>query len=132
MVDFYLLFIILVEILPNMKKLFLLIAICFYGSQMIAQSAIIQNDIDPSQDPKYIEMKKRRAEMAENFVKSGQSLYYGYDETLKTFFIGNIIHSETPRSASYSKKDYIKVLNQWLSENKQYLKPENQNSIISE
>jgi hypothetical protein len=61
------------------------------------------------------------------------SAYFGYDEKLKAIFIDGIIPSQTPKSDSFtSKKDYLVVLNDWISKNKHLLKPENQNSLITE
>jgi hypothetical protein len=57
----------------------------------------------------------------------------GYDETLRSYFIGNAIPAETPKaSASFTKKQYVSLLNDWISKNPQYLKPEHKNSLISE
>ncbi len=84
------------------------------------------------QDPKFIEFKNRHDAMVKNGT-TVYSAYFGYDEKLKTIFIDAIIPSQTPKSDSFtSKKDYLVVLNDWISKNKHLLKPENQNSLISE
>lgn len=86
-------------------------------------------------DPKFIEFKKRHDDVTKTQqAQTGNvTSYFGYDETLKSYFIDNYIPAQTPTSVGYSSKtEYVKVLNDWLSKNKHLLKPEHKNSLITE
>ena len=118
-----------------MKKLFLFSIICFFSEITFGQTGVDnQKRAEPLNDPKYVEFKKHHDDLTKSQGQVSQtSSYFGYDETLKSYFIGNTIPSETPKSDSYtSKTEYIKVLNEWISKNKNLLKPENKNSLITE
>lgn len=116
-----------------MKKLFLFSIICFFSEISFSQTAVDnQRRAEPVNDPKYLEFKKRHDDLTKGVTTTASS-YFGYDETLKSYFVGNTIPSETPKSDSYtSKSEYVKVLNEWISKNKNLLKPENKNSLITE
>lgn len=118
-----------------MKKLFFFSFTCLLANFSFAQSSVDNKSrTEAMQDPKFIEFKNRHDALVKNNQGStAYSAYFGYDEKLKTVFIDGIIPSATPKSDSFtSKKDYLVVLNDWISKNKHLLKPENQNSLISE
>jgi hypothetical protein len=117
-----------------MKKIFLFSIACFLAQFSFGQDSQVNAKPDISTDPKFQEFKKRHdAVTMERQGLSKPSSYYGYDETLRSYFIDNIIPSQTPTSAGYStKSEYLKVLNDWISKNKHLLKPEHKNSLISE
>ena len=85
-------------------------------------------------DPKFIEFKaKHDAATKSSGVATSNSMYFGYDEKLKSIFSDGTINSQTPKSEGFaSKKEYVAVLNDWLSKNKHLLKSEHKNSLISE
>lgn len=116
-----------------MKKLFLFSVLCFFSEISFGQTANDnQRRASLENDPKYLEFKKRHDDLTKGATTTA-SAYFGYDETLKSFFVGNVIPAETPKSASFtSKTEYVKVLNEWISKNKNLLKPENKNSLITE
>ncbi|MBP7808339.1 MAG: hypothetical protein KA163_03505 [Bacteroidia bacterium] len=119
-----------------MKKLFLFSIMCLFTQLSFGQAAVEKNvKPEPLNDPKYLEFKKRHDDMTKNNQAqlSQTSSYFGYDETLKSYFIGNVIPAETPKSTGFtSKSEYVKTLNEWISKNKNVLKPENKNSLITE
>lgn len=116
-----------------MKKLILTPILCFFVQLSFGQAAVeAKAHTEPLNDPKYVEFKKRHDDLTKG-VATTTSFYFGYDETLKTFFVGNAIPSETPKSTAFtSKTEYVKALNEWISKNKNLLKPENKNSLITE
>ncbi|MBK7667432.1 MAG: hypothetical protein IPJ32_08905 [Sphingobacteriaceae bacterium] len=117
-----------------MKKLFFFsIAYCFVQIAF-GQDVQVHSKADVSNDPKFIEFKKRHDDITmQRQGLSQPSSYYGYDDKLKAIFIEGVISSQTPKSESFtSKKEYLAVLNDWLSKNKHLLKPENKNSLITE
>jgi hypothetical protein len=85
-------------------------------------------------DPRVIELKKRHDQMAEQKgLPKSASYYMGYEEILRSYFNGNSISAEVPKANdSFTKKQYVALLNDWISKNKQYLKPEHKNSLITE
>ncbi len=119
-----------------MKKLFLLSILCFvfeFGfSQVQNSSAVIPNgDLDLN-DPKLVEFKRRNNELRKNSVVSTEA-YLGFDEKLKTILIGSVIPAVVPTAKSgTNKSEYVKVLNEWIAKNPQFVKPENKNSLITE
>ncbi|HWY11967.1 MAG TPA: hypothetical protein VN026_11610 [Bacteroidia bacterium] len=118
-----------------MKKLFFFSIICLFCQISFGQSAVSKEArTEAMNDPKFIEFKKNHDAIT---AKQGGiafiSSYYGYEETLKSYFVGNMIPVETPRSNGIvSKTEYVKILNEWISKNKNLLKPEHKNSLISE
>jgi hypothetical protein len=117
-----------------MKKLFLFSIACCFTQISFGQDANAKAKTDIADDPKFQEFKKRHDDVTNQRQGLSQtSSYYGYDETLKSYFIDNIIPTQAPKSVNYSTKtEYIKVLNDWISKNKHLLKPEHKNSLISE
>ena len=118
-----------------MKKLFLLSIICLFCNIALAQTGTSNESRTAAMnDPKFIEFKQRHDALTPKSDQTAQtSSYFGYDETLKSFFVGNVIPAETPKSeGAVSKTEYVKTLNQWISNNKNLLKPENKNSLITE
>jgi len=116
-----------------MKKLFFFSFTCLLANFSFSQTSVEdQRRAQAMQDPKFIEFKNRHDA---NLKSKGvvYSAYYGCEEKLKAIFLDGSIPSQTPKSDSFtSKKDYLVVLNDWISKNKHLLKPENQNSLISE
>ena len=112
-----------------MKKLFLISAICFLGQISFGQTNVeVQKKAEPSNDQKLAEFKARHDELT---AKNRPLLYFGYDETLKTFFSNDAIPQGVPKAdGTISKEEYVKMLNKWISENKSLLKPEHTNSLI--
>lgn len=117
-----------------MKKLFIFSFACFLSNVSFSQSSVDNKSrTDAMSDPKFVEFKKRHDDLVKNTGTNAYSAYFGYDEKLKVIFLDGIIPSQTPKSDSFaSKKDYLAVLNDWISKNKHLLKLENQNSLISE
>ena len=118
-----------------MKQLFLFSVLCFLSAISFGQTNVeTQKRVAPTNDPKYIEFKNNHdALLTKQGGPGSASPYFGYEETLKTFFVGNIIPAETPKSDTYIyKAPYVKALNQWISKNKNLLKPEHKNSLITE
>jgi len=118
-----------------MKRLFFIGSLLTCFNLSFSQASVTVADEQAKNDPKLIELKKNREKAAEDFRKhnSQPSSYYGYDEALKSYFIGNSIPASAPKSDGYaSKQEYVKILNQWISSNKNYLKPEHQNIVITE
>ncbi len=113
-----------------MKKLFLFSSFCFFSSISFSQTGVeTQKKAESVNDPKLAEFKKQHDERIAQSIQP--SVYFGYDETLKSFFINNIIPGETPKAdGTVTKDEYVKVLNEWLSKNMSLLKPEHKNSII--
>lgn len=118
-----------------MKKILLVVSIIFSfnvaSSQVSTQTYI---EADALNDPKVIALKKKHDEVA---VQQGRpkstSYYMGYDDVLRSYFIGNAIPAETPKSSpSFTKKQYIDLLNDWIAKNPQFLKPEHKSSLITE
>ncbi len=117
-----------------MKKLLLIGSIYFSlqaNSQVEVQTQVESNVLN---DPKVIELKRKHDEVA---IQQGRpkstSYYMGYDDILRSYFIGNDIPVETPKSnMSFTKKQYVALLNDWLNKNPQFLKPEHKNSLITE
>lgn len=118
-----------------MKKLLLLGSLFFFYQTTFSQVEVqSQIESDALNDPKVIELKKKHDEIA---VQQGRpkstSYYMGYDDVLRSYFIGNNIPAETPKSsASFTKKQYVALLNEWISKNPHYLKPEHKNALITE
>lgn len=118
-----------------MKKLFFFSIICLFGKISFGQSTVSKEArTEAMNDPKFIEFKKNHDDV---LTKQGGpgfiSSYFGYEETLKSYFIGNVIPAETPKSETFVYKSaYVKVLNEWISKNKNLLKTEYKNSLISE
>lgn len=118
-----------------MKKLFIFSIICFFYQISFSQTDIDnQRKASAMNDPKFIQFKKNHDDIQ---AKAGHqpisSSYFGYDETLRSYFTGNVIPAETPKSDGItSKSEYTKILNEWISKNKNLLKPENKNSLITE
>lgn len=119
-----------------MKKLFIFSIGFLFSLISFGQNAVEKRSRpEPINDPKYLEFKKRHDDLTakQNGQQITESSYFGYDETLKGYFIGNTIPAETPKSEGFtSKTEYVKVLNDWISKNKNLLKPENKNSLITE
>ena len=117
-----------------MKKLFLFSIACCFIQISFGQNTQAQSKADLSNDPKFQEFKKRHDDVTNSRQGLSQtSSYYGYDETLRSYFIDNIIPTQAPKSVGYStKSEYLKVLNDWISKNKHLLKPEHKNSLITE
>jgi len=118
-----------------MKKLFLLAILSLFGKAGYSQTSLENTQrTDPSSDPKFLEFKKRHDDVTNKKQGLSQtSSYYGYDEKLKSFFLDNIIPTQTPTSVGFStKSEYLKVLNDWLSKNQHLLKPEHKKSLITE
>lgn len=118
-----------------MKQLFLFSTLCFFSVISFGQTNVeAQKRAAATNDPKYIEFKKNHdALLTKQDGPGSASPYFGYEETLKSFFIGNTISAETPKSDTFiDKKEYVKALNEWISKNKNLLKPEHKNSLITE
>lgn len=117
-----------------MKKLFIFSIACCFTQITFAQESNVQAKADFSNDPKFQEFKKRHDDVTnQRQGLSSTSSYFGYDETLKSYFIDNIIPTQAPKSVGYSAKtEYLKVLNDWITKNKHLLKPEHKNSLITE
>ena len=115
-----------------MKKLFLVLALCFFSTISFCQTSVEnRRRVDPGNDPKLAEFKEHHDNVIAKSVQP--SLYLGYDETLKSFFKDNIIPAQTPKAeAPVSKAEYVKIVNEWISKNKHLLKPEHKNSLIVE
>ncbi len=116
-----------------MKKLFLISAICFLGQISFGQTNVeVQKKAEPSNDQKLAEFKARHDDVTAKNVQSLQSVtYFGYDETLKSFLNNGVIPNETPKAdGTLTKEQYVKVLNEWISKNRNLLKPEHKNSLI--
>jgi hypothetical protein len=123
-----------------MKKAFTFLLLFFSLQSLSAQTGAHRTQ--PLNDPGFVEFKKKHdalagtatAPSAEKQSATIQvSEYFGYDQTLKSYFSGDVIPGETPKAISFSSKaDYVKVLNNWITSNKQYLKPEHKNSLITE
>lgn len=118
-----------------MKKLLFVVSIIFSFNVANAQVST-QTHIEAGalNDPKVIALKKKHDEVA---VQQGRpkstSYYMGYDDVLRSYFIGNSIPAETPKSnASFTKKQYVDLLNDWITKNPQFLKPEHKNALIAE
>ena len=118
-----------------MKKLFIFSIICLFTQFTFSQTAYDnQRKAELVNDPKYLEFKKRHDDVTMQRQDFSQpSLYFGYDEKLKAIFTDGIISSQAPNAQGFtSKKEYLAVLNDWISKNKHLLKPENKNSLIIE
>ena len=119
-----------------MKKLFLFSILSFFVQLSFGQNGVEKTaKPEPLNDPKYVEFKKRHDDITKNNQSqlSQTSSYFGYDEKLKSFFQDSYIPSQTPKSEGFSSKaEYVKALNDWTSKNKHLLKPEHQNSLITE
>lgn len=117
-----------------MKKLLFFSIACCFAQIAFAQDASAQNKPDMSNDPKFQEFKKRHDDVTmQRQGLSQPSSYFGYDATLKNYFLNDIIPTQAPKSAGYVvKSEYLKVLNDWISKNKHLLKPEHKNSLITE
>lgn len=117
-----------------MKKLFFFSIACFFTQISFAQDVKAQTKPDLSNDPKFQEFKKNHDDVSMKRQGLSQpSSYFGFDDKLKAIFSDGIISSQTPKASGYtSKKEYLTVLNDWISKNKHLLKPENKNSLISE
>ena len=118
-----------------MKRLFFIGSFLFSMNVVVGQTeALIQSEASVLNDPKFIELKKRHDQVAEQSgrPKSG-SYYMGYDDVLRSYLIGDAIPAEVPKSNdAFTKKQYVALLNDWLSKNRQYLKAEHKNSTIAE
>ena len=118
-----------------MKRLFFLALTCLVSELSFSQSAAqVQSEADVMNDPKVIELKKRHDQIAEQSGRpKSTSFYMGYDDILRSYFIGNSIPAELPKANdSFTKKQYVALLNDWISKNPQYLRPEHKNSLITE
>jgi hypothetical protein len=123
-----------------MKKVFTFLVLFLLFQDLSAQTSAHRTQ--PLNDPGFVEFKKKHdalagtssAPSAEKQNSGIQvSEYFGYDQTLKSYFSGDVIPGETPKAISFSSKaEYVKVLNNWILSNKQYLKPEHKNSLITE
>jgi hypothetical protein len=115
-----------------MKKLLLIPVICFLSQISFGQTNITAHKkTNSATDPKLAEFKSRHDAVTE---KNSQSIeaaeYFGYAETLKSYF-SNGISKETPKSdGSLTKDQYLKVLNDWISKNQYLVKTEYKNSLI--
>lgn len=115
-----------------MKKLFVLCFLCFNAGFVFSQTNS-ERRAQAMEDPKFKEFKKRHEDLVKQSQGVQPSEYFGYDETLKSYFTGNIIPKETPKATgTQTKKEYVELLNKWISNNKQHLKPEHKNSLITE
>lgn len=117
-----------------MKKLFFFSIACFFTQIAFAQDVKSQPKPDLSTDPKFQEFKKKHDYVTmQHQGLSKPSSYFGFDDKLKAMFSDGIISSQTPKSSGYtSKKEYLTVLNDWISQNKHLFKPEYKNSLITE
>ena len=118
-----------------MKKLFFLVSVTFSFCSAFSQvSTQTQVEADLLNDPKVMALKKKHDEVA---VQQGRpkstSFYMGYEDVLRSYFVGNAIPAETPKAdATFTKKQYVILLNDWIAKNPHFLKPEHKNSLISE
>ena len=117
-----------------MKKLFFFSIVCCFAQISFGQDVKAQAKPDMSSDPKFQEFKKRHDDVTmQRQGLSQPSSYFGFDDKLKAVFIDGIISSQTPKYDGFtSKKEYLVILNDWISKNKHLLKPENKNTLISE
>ena len=118
-----------------MKKLFLISTICFLCQISFSQTNVeVQKRVVSVNDPKFVEFKNNHdAVLTKQGGPGSVSSYFGYEETLKSFFIGNTIPTEVPKSDTFIyKAPYVKALNEWISKHKDLLKPEHKNSLIKE
>jgi len=117
----------------SMKNLFILFAL-FLTCDLSYGQVNSQNKSEVVNDPRYIEFKKRHDDLVnKQSSKTTVSNYYGYEETLRSYLINESIPASVPKAeSSASKEAYVKQLNSWLTNNKQFLKPEHQNSLIKE
>ena len=117
-----------------MKKLFIFSVISFICEISFSQTSVDnQRRADAMKDPKFIEFKKNHDDLLAKAGHQTTSSYYGYEEILKSYFIGDVIPNETPKAdVAISKSEYVKTVNDWISKNKNLLKPENKNSLITE
>ena len=118
-----------------MKQLLLFSAMCFFSIISFGQTNVeVQKRAVPTNNPKFIEFKNNHdAILTKQGGPGFVSSYFGYEETLKSFFIGNTIPTETPKSETFIyKTPYIKALNEWIEKHKDLLKPEHKNSLITE
>lgn len=110
-----------------MRKPFFLLAFLLAGQIMFSQS--VQVRTNPWEDPGYQAFE--RSSKATHRTES-RTEYFSFEETLKSFFIDGVIPKETPRATLLiSREEYIKLLNDWITKNKNYLKPEHKNSLIN-
>ena len=118
-----------------MKKLFLFAVVTFFCQSGFSQSSVDQKQRTESlNDPKFLEFKKQHDDrLKANGIEPQTTVYFGYDEQLKSFFIDGIISSQAPKANGTStKKEYVTILNDWLSKNQHLLKPEHKDSLITE
>ncbi len=115
-----------------MKKIFLLSAAFFCSGIMLGQTGVqTQAKVDVN-NSKVEAFKKQHDDVTAKSAQSIQaSTYFGYDETLKSFLNNGVIPNEVPKSdGTLTKEQYVKVLNEWISKNKNLLKPEHKQSLI--
>ena len=116
-----------------MKKLLLVPVICFLSQILFGQTNVeVQKRTDPTTDPKLAQFKKQHNDVTSKNTQSIESVeYFGYAETLKSYFSNGVIPKETPKSdGSLTKDQYLKVLNDWISKNQYLVLPERKNSLI--
>jgi hypothetical protein len=117
-----------------MKRLFFLFIACFAFNFGFSQTEVRKKP-DPNTDPGLAEFIKRHDDNQAKLKAqdASQGLYYGFEATLKSYMESNIIPASLPQATGYTNKaEYVKAVNVWLSENKQYLKTEYKNSLITE
>lgn len=117
-----------------MKRLFFLVSACFAFYVGVAQTETRQKP-DPDKDPGLKEFIRQHDERlaGQKVQVTSQELYFGYEATLRSYMEGNVIPAALPQATGYtSKTEYVKAVNAWLINNKQYLKPEYKNSLITE
>ena len=116
-----------------MRKLLFLSIITLFSKVSLSQAENAAT-LTPENDPKLAEFRKQAmARRIQHQNTQNTSSYFGYDEILKSYFIDGVIPAAVPKSEpNISKKDYVVKLNQWISANQAFLKPEHKNSLIVE
>jgi hypothetical protein len=116
-----------------MKKLLLVPVICFLSQISFGQTNVTAHKkTNSASDPQLAEFKSRHDVVTAKNAQSIESAeYFGYAETLKSYFNNGVIPKETPKSdGTLIKEQYLKVLNDWISKNQYMVKSEYKNSLI--
>jgi hypothetical protein len=111
-----------------MKTSFIIALLICFSSFAYAQSV---RPKDIKDDPI---IKERIANNGKRVQASVQvSQYFGLEENIKAMALDNLIPSNCPTSVGFSdKKKYIEVLNLWIKDNQDKIKPDHRNNFISE